>query len=68
GEKLYEEKLMSEEGLKETENHLIHVAEPIKFDSEEFIKNLRGLLNLAYNNEAAEVVQKIRETVPTFKG
>jgi len=68
GEKLYEEKLMSEEGLKETENHLIHVAEPIKFDSAEFINNLRELMALAYGNEAPEVVQKIRETVPTFKG
>ncbi|MBE5916519.1 MAG: polysaccharide biosynthesis protein [Pseudobutyrivibrio ruminis] len=68
GEKLYEEKLMSEEGLKETENHLIHVAEPIKFDSTEFINNLRELMALAYGNEAPEVVQKIRETVPTFKG
>ncbi len=68
GEKLYEEKLMSEEGLKETENHLIHVAEPIKFDSNEFLTNLGELMKLAYNNEAPEVVQKIRETVPTFKG
>ena len=68
GEKLYEEKLMSEEGLKETENHLIHVAEPIKFDSVEFIDNLKTLMALAYSNEAQEVVQKIRETVPTFKG
>ncbi|WP_028234627.1 polysaccharide biosynthesis protein [Pseudobutyrivibrio sp. MD2005] len=68
GEKLYEEKLMSEEGLKETENHLIHVAEPIKFDSNEFINNLSNLMNLAYSNMAPETVQKIRETVPTFKG
>ena len=68
GEKLYEEKLMSEEGLKETENHLIHVAKPIAFSSEEFLGNLRQLMSLAYSNEGPEVVQKIRETVPTFKG
>ncbi|MDC7278801.1 polysaccharide biosynthesis protein [Butyrivibrio fibrisolvens] len=68
GEKLYEEKLMSEEGLKETENHLIHVAEPIKFDSEEFIGNLKSLMQLAYENEADDVVQKIRDTVSTFRG
>ncbi len=68
GEKLYEEKLMSEEGLKETENHLIHVAEPIKFDSAEFIGNLSELMDLAYGNEASKVVQKIRDTVPTYKG
>ncbi|SHJ45596.1 polysaccharide biosynthesis protein [Pseudobutyrivibrio xylanivorans] len=68
GEKLYEEKLMSEEGLKETENHMIHVAEPIKFDSEEFIRQLHDLMGLAYANEAVETVQKIRETVVTFRG
>lgn len=68
GEKLYEEKLMSEEGLKETENHLIHVAEPIKFDHDAFIGDLSELMRLAYGNDALAVVQKIRETVPTFKG
>jgi len=68
GEKLYEEKLMSEEGLKETENHLIHVAEPIQFDSDLFLQNLNDLMNLAYDNESTAVLQKIRETVPTFKG
>lgn len=68
GEKLYEEKLMSEEGLKETENHLIHVAEPIKFDSKEFLGHLETLMGLAYRNEAPEVVQEIRNTVTTFRG
>ena len=68
GEKLYEEKLMSEEGLKETENHLIHVAEPIKFDSAEFLNHLHTLMDLAYRNEGANVVQEIRETVTTFRG
>ena len=68
GEKLYEEKLMSEEGLKETENHLIHVAEPIKFDSTEFLDHLAGLMSLAYSNQAVGVVDMIRETVPTYRG
>ena len=68
GEKLYEEKLMSEEGLKETENHLIHVAQPIKFNSEEFLDKLGELMSLAYCNKAEETVGKIRETVVTFKG
>ena len=68
GEKLYEEKLMSEEGLRETENNLIHVAKPIEFDSEEFLLNLRKLMNLSYEDKADEVVQTIRETVSTFKG
>ena len=68
GEKLYEEKLMSEEGLKETENHLIHVAKPIEFDSEDFLGKLNQLMALAYDNDAEDVVQMIRETVSTFRG
>ncbi len=68
GEKLYEEKLMSEEGLQETENHLIHVAKPINFDSNDFLNNLQDLMRIAYDNDMAGVVQKIRDTVPTFKG
>ena len=35
GEKLYEEMLMAEEGLKQTKNKLIHIGEPIEFDEEE---------------------------------
>ena len=68
GEKLYEEKLMSEEGLQETENHLIHVAKPIAIDYDKFIYNLKEVMDLAYANDAEDVVQKIRETVPTFAG
>lgn len=36
GEKLYEEKLMAEEGLKRTPNKLIHIGNPIPFDTAEF--------------------------------
>ena len=68
GEKLYEEKLMSEEGLKETENNLIHVAEPIAFDSDDFLEKLNKLMCVAYVNDAPEVVQTIRDTVTTFTG
>lgn len=68
GEKLYEEKLMSEEGLQETENHLIHVAKPIALDYEEFISNLKEVMDIAYANRAEDVVEKIRVTVPTFTG
>ncbi|QFJ56345.1 polysaccharide biosynthesis protein [Pseudobutyrivibrio xylanivorans] len=68
GEKLYEEKLMSEEGLKETENNLIHVAEPIKFDSDDFLDKLNKLMYVAYQNDAVETVQTIRDTVSTFTG
>ena len=40
GEKLYEEKLMAEEGLKKTENKLIHIGKPIPFNIEKFLKEL----------------------------
>lgn len=50
GEKLYEEKLMAEEGLKKTKNDLIHIGCPIPFDVEEFLEELDGLLEAAYKN------------------
>ena len=37
GEKLYEEKLMAEEGLTKTENELIHMGRPIPFETDEFL-------------------------------
>lgn len=64
GEKLYEEKLMAEEGLKKTKNDLIHVGCPIPFDINEFLDELDGLLDAAYRNEddMKERVQKIVST------
>ncbi len=50
GEKLYEEKLMAEEGLQRTENDLIHIGKPIPFDIEEFMKQLEMLAEASYNN------------------
>ena len=51
GEKLYEEKLMDEEGLRKTKNKLIHIGSPIPFDTDEFLNNLVELINVSYNNE-----------------
>ena len=34
GEKLFEELLMDEEGMEETENRLIHIGKPIEFDED----------------------------------
>ena len=64
GEKLYEEKLMTEEGLKKTKNDLIHIGCPIPFDINEFLDELDGLLDAAYRNEddMKERVQKIVST------
>lgn len=64
GEKLYEEKLMAEEGLKKTKNDLIHIGCPIPFDINEFLGELDGLLDAANRNEddMKERVQKIVST------
>lgn len=58
GEKLYEEKLMAEEGLTSTPNKLIHIGKPIEFDSNEFINKLANLMDEVYNN-----TDKVRELV-----
>lgn len=64
GEKLYEEKLMAEEGLKKTKHDLIHIGCPIPFDINEFLDELDGLFDAAYRNEddMKERVQKIVST------
>ena len=61
GEKLYEEKLMAEEGLKKTQNKLIHIGCPIPFDIEEFLGQLEGLMDAAYKNK--ENIRDILKTV-----
>ncbi len=50
GEKLYEEKLMAEEGMQTTPNKLIHIGHPIPFDESEFLEKLPELMEAAYNN------------------
>ena len=64
GEKLFEEKLMAEEGLKKTKNDLIHIGCPIPFDTDEFLKALEELLDAAYKNkdDMKERVQKVVKT------
>ena len=51
GEKLYEEKLMAEEGLTKTDNKLIHIGKPIPFDTDVFLSQLKDLMYLAYSNK-----------------
>ncbi|MBR0199817.1 MAG: polysaccharide biosynthesis protein [Oscillospiraceae bacterium] len=58
GEKLYEEKLMAEEGLRKTANELIHIGSPIPFDTDKFLSQLEPLMERAYANR-----EDIRETV-----
>ena len=66
GEKLFEEKLMSEEGLKTTPNHLIHIGCPIPFDTDEFLGQLQQLMNAAYDGRQDEIRDLVAEVVPTY--
>ena len=65
GEKLFEEKLMAEEGLKKTENDLIHIGCPIPFDVDTFLRQLDGLMEVAYKNRE-DVRDKVQEVVNTY--
>lgn len=65
GEKLFEEKLMAEEGLKKTKNDLIHIGCPIPFDVEEFLEQLEGLLVAAYKNKD-DMKERVAKVVTTY--
>ncbi len=66
GEKLYEELLMGEEGLENTENDLIHVGKPIEFDEKWFAERLENLKNVMYD-DSCDIRSLIHEIVPTYK-
>ncbi|MBE6947768.1 MAG: polysaccharide biosynthesis protein [Ruminococcaceae bacterium] len=66
GEKLYEEKLMSEEGLRTTPNHLIHIGSPIPFDTDVFLKQLQKLMTAAYDGHEDTIRRLVAEVVPTY--
>lgn len=66
GEKLYEEKLMSEEGLTKTANKMIYIGKPIAFDTDEFLNKLPELMTIASLNKAKEVKEMVSQIVPTY--
>ena len=66
GEKLYEELLMNEEGLQDTENKLIHIGKPIIMDDELFLTQLQRL-KTACESESEEIKDIVAEIVPTYK-
>ena len=66
GEKLYEEKLMSEEGMRTTPNHLIHIGSPIPFDTDEFLHQLPMLMTAAYDGQEDTIRDLVAEVVPTY--
>ena len=66
GEKLYEELLMGEEGLQNTENDLIHVGKPIEFDETWFAERLENLKSVMYD-DSVDIRSLIHEIVPTYR-
>jgi len=66
GEKLYEEKLMSEEGMRTTPNHLIHIGSPIPFDTDTFLQQLQMLMDAAYDGRDDEIRRLVADVVPTY--
>ena len=70
GEKLYEEILMSEEGLTQTKHDKIHIAKPMNIDMKMIKDKLDKLETLLQNNnneEKEEIKNIIKEVVPTYK-
>lgn len=65
GEKLYEEKLMAEEGLEKTANDLIYIGHPIDFNSDEFLGRIDELMETAYANDE-NIRELVMSLVPTY--
>lgn len=65
GEKLYEEKLMAEEGMKTTPNQLIHIGCPIPFDTEVFLEQMEVLMKRCYDNDG-NIRALVQEMVSTY--
>ena len=65
GEKLYEELLMNEEGLQETDNKLIHIGKPIEMDDAWFLEKLKELEE-ASKQESDRIKELVSEVVPTY--
>ena len=68
GEKLYEEKLMAEEGLQKTENKLIFIGHPIPFDRDKFLTEQLGhLMEVSYKNKDDKIRDEVMSVVSTYK-
>lgn len=66
GEKLYEELLMDEEGLKSTENKKIFIGKQIEVDETALLDNLELIRRLANANDKDSVISLLKKMVPTF--
>ncbi len=67
GEKLYEEKLMAEEGLRRTENELIHIGSPLEFDIDRFLQQIEGLMQASYDGREDEIRNLVMQAVTTYQ-
>ncbi len=65
GEKLYEELLMAEEGMQDTENKMIHIGKPIEMDEESFMMALADLKDACTQN-APDIRERVAAIVPTY--
>ena len=65
GEKMYEELLMSEEGLRSTENPLIYIGHTLEFDETEFFNTLEKMRDCMYDDQA-DVRELVKAVVPTY--
>lgn len=66
GEKLYEERLMDEEGLQTTANELISIGKPIEFDEDQFLAQLQELMTAAYEDRS-DIRELVADMVPTYR-
>ena len=66
GEKLFEELLMDEEGLRKTENRKIYIGAPLKLNNQTFFEHRMTLKQSAYTNNSDNLVQALIDMVPTF--
>lgn len=65
GEKLFEEKLMAEEGMRKTKNELIHIGNPIAFDVDKFLSQMQLLMKVCYDNYPG-IRDIVADVVPTY--
>lgn len=66
GEKLFEELLMSEEGLRETANKKIFIGKQIEIDEATFVSSIEKIREIASTNNSEKTVEELEKIVPTF--
>ena len=66
GEKLYEELLMEEEGMKDTANRMIHIGKPIELDEHEFFMQLKELKDEC-QIESSDIRPLLKKIVTTYR-